>query len=292
MDGKMEINATKSFIKSLYFHDSPRLKPKTISPKRTITVIPPETTTSGEKLPRLSTNRSISGSKNQEISSIHDTDILKVDEETYKKKLRAQYLHMPIYLPNIVKDKFINETKQTMHFFTKDKDYSEAEKKLTLPVLGKQDNIKSVKNAKKFNENYYIARQNKKEDTSKMLINELWNKSYQKKVLDLSGLKMKQEKMNSQKIQPFDKRCQELDVYFQPKQHSYLKFLTENEKNVSDLINFSVDSRRPNIESFIRREDNSSSRMAHNHSKFFKSEIGDLLDRCKEYNDLMKKEKK
>lgn len=288
----MEINATKSFIKSLYFHDSPRLKNKTVSPKRTITVITGETPTPGERVPRVSTNRSISGSKNHEISSIHDPDQLKIEEESYKKKLRAQYLHMPIYLPNIVKDKFINETKQTMQFFTKDKDYSEADKKITLPFLGKQDNIKSVKNAKKFNENFYISRQNKKEDTSKMLINELWNKSYQKKVLDLSGLKMKQEKMNSQKIQSFEKRYKELGGYFEPKQHSYLKFLTDNEKNVSDLINFSVDSRKPNIESFIRREDNSSSRMAHNHSKFFKSEIGDLLDRCKEYNDLMKKEKK
>ena len=101
----MEINATKSFIKSLYFHDSPRLKKKTISPKRTITVIPGEATT---PVPRISTNRSLSGSKNHEISSIQEIDQLKIEEANkYKKKIHAQYLHMPIYLPNIVKDKFI-----------------------------------------------------------------------------------------------------------------------------------------------------------------------------------------
>ena len=292
MQQKIEVNSIKSYIKCLYFNDNPRAHRthSPISPKRVMTLPAELSNSNTSKLPVLSTKRSISGSKN-DISLINDISSSK-QNVLFKKKLHYKYIHMPLYLPNIVKDRNINKTKKTMIFFNNKKEFLDnPNKKCSLPFLFKEDNLKAVKNAQNINRIQYDIHKYKKEmeDTSKMLIKELWHKSYHKKVLDLSGLQIKQEKLDNQKMQTYETRFHELDHHFiEPLGH--MKFLYENEKNISDFINLSMDPNHHNTESFIKREENSI--RTGNNSKLFKGEIDDLLDKCREFHDVMKKEKK
>lgn len=243
-------NQSNSYVKSLYFIDAPPLSNREIPNKR------------------LSPSRSKpTESFLQDISSIKEKTL-----SSEKKKNHARYLHVPMNLPVIIKDKSINESKKTINFFLKEHQYEKnsSNKKVNFPYLLKEDSLKTIVTAQKLNEILYKSRKNTKENTSKMLIKELWKKSYHDHVLQLSGIKKKTDDVEQKKIQPFYKRYEELDSYFSENinlSHSnYFGFLKLPEK--------SVDSYKQKKKSEI------------------KSELSEILNQCKEFNSDMKIEKK
>lgn len=290
MQEKLEINCTRSFVKCLYFVDSPRRQsPK--SPKKISSFAMGLPLPKSSIRPGLSSFSPASGLKNADISSIYEDSLIKHKDENYKRQLKNKYIHIPVYLPTIVKDKGINETKNTMFYFHKDRNFSQSEqKKMSMPFINKEDNIRSVKNAKEFNENMYNSRKNYKENTSKMLIKELWHKSYHKKVLDLSGLSSRQKHVDDKKIQSYDKRVRDLESHFAEPKTGYLKFLQETEKNLSDFINSSLDSKRNYMDHLNKIKEKSKNNSSS--SREVGQEVHELIDKCKEFNDHMKDERK
>lgn len=241
---------SNSYVKSLYFIDAPPLSNREILRKSI-----------------LSTSRS------KPIESFLQ-DISSVKEKTMspEQKNHTRYLHIPIHLPVIIKDKSINESKKTINFFEKENKYEKnsSNKKVNFPYLLKEDSLKTIVTAQKLNEILYKSRKNTKENTSKMLIKELWKKSYHDHVLQLSGIKKKHDEVEQKKIQPFCKRYEELDSYFTEKinisDSNYFGFLKLPEKSIDSH------KRKKKIE--------------------IKSELNEILNQCKEFNSDMKAEKK
>lgn len=245
-------NTSFSYVKSLYF----------LEPLKNLT------TTNETVQAKNFTHKSLSLLKPSRISSA-----IKKQTIEATKKNKVAFMHIPIHLPLIIKDKNIKDSKNTISFFDErslSPRSGSSTKKKYFPLL-KEDNYKTIKNAKNLNEILYKQRNKSKENTSKMLIKELWNKSYHNNVLKLSGIKSKQEKIESKRIEPFTKRLEELENHFNyNKDSSYFGFLNSDENS---------------------RKNSSLSRKYKN-KKELKSGVNDLLEKCRLFNSEMKNEKR
>ena len=273
----MQTNS-KSSVKSLYFIEKSSQTP--ISSRRK-DFSPRPTNLNSASSSKSPTNKHFS------LLNINGDSSLKLQEHL-KKKLKSQYMHVPAYLPIIIRDKSVQDSKKTMFFFNKEKDSFQNPKRIiALPYISKGDGMKEIKNAKDFNEMSYVSQTKRrvKENTSKMLIKELWQKSYQKKVLDLSGIKLRNDRINNQRIKPYSERFQDLGNYFVASR-DYFNIINENEKNFTEMVSMSREGEENSrIQEFSMSKNTAGSR-------FLKGEFDELLGRCKEFNESMRKEKK
>ena len=267
----------KSYIKSLYFLDSPP-PPKA---KRNSTILMALSPIKHGYPSSLLHHNETSLIKESIYTNENNGSTQKSskNDESLKRKLKNQFLHFPVFLPMIIKDENIVKSKNTMKYFEKEPElqHEKSNKKLTLPYLFKEDGLKIIKNVQKINQNQY--RTQKKQSYSKMLIKELWHKSYHKKILDLSGLGLRHERIETQKIKSYNEKVQDLNEYYEgmTKSKAYLAQIGDNETNV--------------ISEFSELERSKTEREKRDFGDF-KGEIRDIMGKCKEFNEQMKEEKK